>query len=75
MTEPQTTINIENLTKLLEPLIRRIIREELSNVVKNAPELFYLNPEMPIYKDMEEIQRRNTSGQIKLHTHNEVWGD
>lgn len=75
MTEPQATINIENLAKFLEPLIRRIIREELSNVVKNDPGFFYLNPEMPIYKDMEEIQERNTNGQIKLYTHNEVWGD
>ena len=46
-------INIENLTKQLEPMIRRIIREELTNVVKDVPGLFYLNPEMPLYKDME----------------------
>ena len=75
MTDQQTTINIENLTKHLEPMIRRIIREELSNVVKNAPGLFYLNPDMPIYKDMEEIRQRKLNGQIKLYSHNEVWGE
>jgi hypothetical protein len=75
MAGQQLTINIENLAKQLEPLIRRIIREELSNVVKKSPGLFYLNPEMPLYKDMEEIQKRRTGGRIKLHTHNEVWGD
>jgi hypothetical protein len=75
MTDQQPTINIENLTKHLEPLIRRIIREELSNVVKDAPGLFYLNPDMPIYKDMEEIRQRKLNGQIKLYSHNEVWGE
>ena len=75
MTDQQTTINIENLTKHLEPMIRRIIREELSNVVKDAPGLFYLNPDMPIYKDMEEIRQRKLNGQIKLSSHNEVWGE
>jgi len=74
MTEQQPTINIENLTKYLEPMIRRIIREELSNVVKDAPGLFYLNPDMPIYKDMEDIRQRKLNGQIKLYSHNEVWG-
>ncbi|MDY6790838.1 MAG: hypothetical protein SWH54_06170 [Thermodesulfobacteriota bacterium] len=75
MTDQQTTINIENLTKHLEPMIRRIIREELSNVIKDAPGLFYLNPDMPIYKDMEEIRQRKLNGQIKLYSHNEVWGE
>lgn len=75
MTDQQTTINIENLTKHLETMIRRIIREELSNVVKDAPGLFYLNPDMPIYKDMEEIRQRKLNGQIKLYSHNEVWGE
>jgi len=75
MTDQQPTINIENLTKHLEPMIRRIIREELSNVVKDAPGLFYLNPDMPIYKDMEEIRQRKLNGQIKLYSHNEVWGE
>ncbi len=71
----QQPINIENLSKHLEPLIRRVIREELINVVKESPGLFYLNPEMPIYSDMEDIQQRKAAGQIKLHSHNEVWGE
>jgi hypothetical protein len=75
MTNQQPTIDIENLAKYLEPLIRRVIREELTNVVKDAPGLFYLNPEMPIYKDMEEIQQRKSNGQIKLYSHNEAWGE
>lgn len=75
MTEQQPTIDIESLTKHLEPMIRRIIREELSNIVKDAPGLFYLNPEMPIYKDMEDIRQRKRNGQIKLYSHNDVWDE
>jgi hypothetical protein len=75
MTDQQSTINIENLTKQLEPLIRRIIREELTNVVKDVPGLFYLNPEMPLYKDMKDLHRKKADGLIKLHPHNEVWGE
>lgn len=75
MSEQQPTINIENLTKQLEPLIRRVIREELTNVVKDVPGLFYLNPEMPLHKDMEELLQRKAEGRIKLHSHSEVWGE
>lgn len=75
MTDHQPTINIETLAKYLEPIIRRVVREELTNVVKDAPGLFYLNPEMPIYDDMVELQQRKSNGQIKLYTHDEVWGE
>ena len=60
MTDQQSMINIENLTRQLEPIIRRIIREELTNLLKDVPGLFYLNPEMPLHKDMEELgQKKN----------------
>lgn len=75
MSEQQPTINIENLTKQLEPLIRRVIREELTNVLKDVPGLFYLNPEMPLHKDMEELLQRKAEDRIKLHSHSEVWGE
>lgn len=75
MTDHQPTINVENLAKYLEPIIRRVVREELTNVVKDAPGLFYLNPEMPIYDDMVELQQKKSNGQIKLYTHDEVWGE
>jgi hypothetical protein len=66
---------IEQIRRILEPLIRKIIREELSRLVKAQPCTFYLDPDMPIYQDMEKILQRKTAGHIKLHNHDEVWGD
>ena len=71
----QTSANMEEITKALEPLIRRIIREELTRIVKKEPDMFYLDPKMPLYKDMEDIKQRKAQGHIKLHSHEEVWGE
>jgi len=74
MNQPQQIeINIDNLAKTLEPLIRRVVREELSRIVKKEPGIFYLDPAMPIYKDMEEIRQRKAQGKIELHSHEEIW--
>ena len=62
---------MEEITKFLEPMIRRVIREELLRIVKKAPGIFYLDPESPIYKDMESLLERKTKGHIKLHSHND----
>ncbi|MEA1945936.1 MAG: hypothetical protein U9N83_01390 [Thermodesulfobacteriota bacterium] len=76
MNRPQkTSDNMEEITKAIEPLIRRIIREELARIVKKEPDMFYLDPEMPLYNDMEEIKQRKTQRRIKLHSHEEVWGE
>ncbi len=75
MPQPQTTINLEELAKTLEPLIRRVVREELTRIVKKEPDIFYLDPEMPLYKDMEEIRQRKEQGQIELQTHEEAWSE
>ncbi|MCP4373042.1 MAG: hypothetical protein GY797_33785 [Deltaproteobacteria bacterium] len=76
MNQPQQpSTDMEEIAKTLEPLIRRIIREELTRIVKKEPYMFYLNPEMPLYKDMEDIKQRKTMGHIKLHSHKEVWGE
>jgi len=63
------------ITQALEPLIRRIIREELIKIVKKESDIFLLTPEMPLYKDMKNIKQRKARGHIKLHSHDEVWGD
>jgi len=76
MTQPeQSSLTAENLAKTLEPLIRRVVREELARVVKQEPDVFYLDPESPLYKDMEEIKRRKEKGQLKFHPYKEVWGE
>lgn len=76
MDQPQyTSMNIEDLTRALEPLIRRVVREELARIVRKEPSTFYLDPDMPLYEDMEDIHRRKQQGQIELNSHKEVWGE
>lgn len=65
----------EEIGKMLEPMIRRVIREELTRIAKTEPGLFYLASDTPIYKDMEDIMQRKAQGSIKLHSHKEVWGE
>lgn len=71
----QNRDQIEKIGHILEPLIRRIIREELSRIIKSDSGTFYIDPDMPLYQDMEDILNRRTKGQIKLHSHEEVWGE
>ncbi len=65
----------EEISQILEPLIRRIIREELSMLIKTESGTFYLDPNMPLYKDMEDILKRKIKDHVKLHSHDEVWGE
>ncbi len=66
-------INIKDLANTLEPMIRRVVREELLNILKKNPEIFQLTPDMPLYEDMEDISQRKAQDKIKLHSHEEVW--
>jgi hypothetical protein len=71
----QNSTQIEEITRALEPLIRRIIREELERIAKKEPNLFLLDPDMPLYEHMKDIKQRKAQGRIQLHTHEEVWGE
>ncbi len=68
----QLTMNIEDIQRVLEPLLRRIIREE---VIKLLPQTFYLTPDMPLYEDMQDIAHRKAAGDIVLYSHEEVWNE
>ena len=68
-------IDIKELANTLEPMIRRIVREELINVLRKDAGIFHLTPEMPLYEDMEEIKQRKEQDQIELHSREEVWGE
>ncbi len=72
-TTPQITMSQNELQHALEPLIRRVIREELLRIVKQQPDVFFLHSDMPIYEDMDDIAQRKAAGSIKLFSHNEVW--
>ncbi len=67
----EKTINISDLLNILEPLIRRVVREELV-IVKQKSDVFYLESDSPLYEDMEEILERKAKDEIKLFSHEEV---
>jgi hypothetical protein len=69
----QVTLSQDELQQVLEPLIRRVIREELARLVQQQPDVFVLHPEMSLYEDMEDIAQRNAAETIELFTHDEVW--
>jgi hypothetical protein len=35
----------------------------------------HLEPDSPLYRDMAEILQRREQGDVKLHSHTEVWGE
>ena len=74
-TQETTSISVKNLANTLEPLIRRIVREELKRFLETRAEILQLTPDMPLYEDMEEISQRKAQNQLKLHSHEEVWGE
>jgi hypothetical protein len=68
-------VDSDELQQILEPLIRKIIREELLNVARQNTNIFCLEPEMPLYKDLEKISHRGKNDKIELFSHEEVWDD
>ncbi len=71
----QTSIPIKDVAQILEPLIRRIVRQELARVIEKHPDIFALNPEMPIYQDMEHLKKKQLENEIELFSNKEVWGE
>ena len=37
--------------------------------------LLHLEADSPLYQDMAEILQRREQGDVKLHSHTEVWGE
>ena len=71
----QMTFGIDELLNALEPLIRRVVREEFTKIVKVKNNTFYIEPDSPLYKDMEAIIQRKAQKSIQLFSHEEVWGE
>ena len=57
----------------LEEIIRKVVREELMEFVTQEQVIFSIDKESPLYEDMEDILKRKKSGQLKFHTHEEIW--
>lgn len=75
MIHANNTLIVEELIKALEPVIRRIIKEELKSVVEKQTDIFHLNPDMPLYNDMLDIKERNQRNELEFMSHEEVWSD
>jgi hypothetical protein len=72
MTTSSSQLDLSALLNALEPLIRRVVREEIAEAIKNTPGLFYLQPETPLYQDMQDILQRKATGELKLYGHAEL---
>ena len=67
--EDSVTLSVHQL----EEMIRKVVREELMEFATQEHGIFNLDKESPLYEDMEDILERKKSGQLKFHTHVEVW--
>ena len=72
---PAVTIDFQELAGVLEPLIRRIVREELAQVAIKRPDVFYLTSDSPLHDDMVEILNRKGQGATRLYSHAEIWNE
>lgn len=71
-TENNLAINIDEMINKLEPLLRRVVREELERVIEEKGSIFHLEPEMPLYQDIRAILQRKKEGKIELCSDEEV---
>ncbi|MGC1378441.1 MAG: hypothetical protein WA821_19575 [Anaerolineales bacterium] len=65
--------DLNELTKIIEALVRKVVREELANFARENG-MIYLSPDSPLYEDMEKILQRRLNEEPKLYDHAEVWG-
>lgn len=63
----------DELVRVLEPLVRRIVREELERVVEHQPDMFILREDSPLYNDMRELAQMGQEGKIELLSYEQVW--
>ncbi len=69
------TLNLEELIKALEPVMRRIIREELDVIATKQGSSFHIAPDSDLHRDMLELQERKESGTLNFLSHKEIWGE
>lgn len=69
--ETKVTLSVQQL----EHLIRKVVREELIEFASQELGIFRLDKESPLYEDMVDILKRKESGQLKFHTHEEIWNE
>jgi hypothetical protein len=47
--------------------------DELVSSVHTKPDIFTIEPEMPLYDDLSEMHERKSSHCLVFYTHEEVW--
>ena len=75
VTENILAVPFDEMIDRLEPLLRRVVREELERVIEEKGNIFHLEPDMPLYQDMEEILNRKKEGKTELYSEEEVWNE
>jgi hypothetical protein len=73
MMQHKSAINTEEISCILEPLIRRIIREEVERMLQKEHKMFFLKSDSSLYDDLVEISSRKMEGKNKFYSHAEVW--
>ena len=59
----------------LEPLIRKVVREELAQIVIRRHDVFYLRADAPLREDLVDILNRKEQGETRLYSQLKVWGE
>ncbi|MCY4210563.1 MAG: hypothetical protein OXE97_05890 [Gammaproteobacteria bacterium] len=57
----------------LEKLIRKVVHEELLEFASRRQGILEWHEESPLHEDMVNISERRKKGELKFHTHEEVW--
>jgi len=64
---------IEEFIRALEPVIRRVVREELNAIVEHRPEVFQLASDSPLYRNLTELKERNERGGLEFIPQEEAY--
>ena len=67
--ESKVTLSVQELEKL----IRKVVHDELMEFASRQGEVFKLGKDSPLHEDMVDISERREKGELKFHTHEEVW--
>ncbi len=73
--QPTESFDTKKFVRALEPVIRKIVREELVRAAAKKPGVIYLEPGSPLYLDMEQILRESQIGRVKLLSREEALHD
>ena len=79
--EPTKRIKVTFPQPMFDQLVADVPPRKRSAFIVAATEealrrkLLQLEPDSPLYQDMAEILQRKEQGDVKLHSHAEVWGE